>query len=64
LLVSCDEAVVDSYHRKSDGSWRYSFYTGLTEVVKLEKVKGIDLKLADVYHDVSFTAQERGSRQN
>jgi Uma2 family endonuclease len=59
LLVSSDEAVVDCYHRKSDGGWRYSFYTGLTEVVKLEKVKGVVLKLADVYQDVSFPKEGR-----
>ncbi len=54
LLVSTDEAVGDCYHRKSDGGWRYNFNTGLSEAVKLEKVKGVVLKLAAVYQDVSF----------
>jgi Uma2 family endonuclease len=55
LLVSSDEAVVECYSREPDGGWRYSFYTGPAEVVKLEKIKGIVLKLADVYLDVNFT---------
>ncbi len=64
LLVSSDEAVVECYSREADGGWRYSFYTGLAEAVKLEKIKGIALKLADVYQDVSFTPQAGGSGQN
>ncbi len=56
LLVSSDEAVVKCYSREPDGGWRYGFYTGPAEVVKLENIKGIALKLADVYLDVSFTA--------
>ncbi|MBD0255941.1 MAG: Uma2 family endonuclease [Cytophagales bacterium] len=55
LLVSTDEAVVECYSREPDGGWRYSFCTGLAEAVKLEKVKGIVLKLADVYTDISFS---------
>jgi Uma2 family endonuclease len=55
LLVSTDEAVVECYSREPDGGWRYSFYTDLAEVVKLEKLKGIALKLADVYADVNFS---------
>ena len=57
LLVSTDEAVVECYSREPDGGWRYSFYTDLSEVVKLEKVKGIALGLAEVYQDVNFSQQ-------
>ncbi len=64
LLVSSQEAVVECYSREKDGGWRYSFYTGLAEVVKLEKVKGLVLGLADVYQDVSFTPQDGGSGQS
>lgn len=52
LLVSTDEVLVECYSREPDGGWRYHFYAGLAEEVKLEKVKGILLKLADVYLDV------------
>ncbi len=55
LLVAMDEALVECYSRESDSGWRYSFYTGLDEVVKLEKVKGTALRLADVYADVNFS---------
>jgi Uma2 family endonuclease len=41
LLVSSDEAVVECYSREPDGGWRYSFYTGPAEVVKLEKSKAL-----------------------
>ena len=53
LLVSSGEAVVECYSREPDGGWRYSFYTGLSEVVKLGEVKGLVLPLADVYQDVN-----------
>lgn len=56
LLVSSDEAVVECYSREPDGGWRYSFYTGPAEVVKLEQIKGISLKLADVYQDITFSS--------
>lgn len=45
--------MVECYGREPDGGWRYSFYTGPAEVVKLEKVKGLVLRLADVYQDAS-----------
>jgi Uma2 family endonuclease len=58
LLISGDEAVVECYSRETDGGWRYGFYTGPAEVVKLEKVKGLALGLADVYQNVSFSPQQ------
>ncbi len=59
LLVSTDEVLVECYSRETDGGWRYNFHADLAEEVKLEKVKGVSLKLADVYQDVEVGKEQR-----
>lgn len=53
VLVSQDEARVETYYRKPDGSWQFDVTTGLEAVAHLRSLD-IDLPLVEVYASVEF----------
>jgi Uma2 family endonuclease len=55
VMVYQDEPRIDVYTRQPDGAWRYETAKGLTSTLQLAVV-GCDLRLAEVYARVRFTA--------
>lgn len=53
VLVWQDMAVVESFLRQPDGSWRMTIFQGPEAVAKLTSV-GVDLPLSDIYDGVTF----------
>jgi Uma2 family endonuclease len=57
LLVSQDEARVDTLLRQPDGSWRLREYEGMDQVLPLEAI-GVELPLTAIYQGVDFTSDQ------
>jgi Uma2 family endonuclease len=57
LLVSQDEARVDTQIRQPDGSWSLREYEGMHQVLPLEAI-GVELPLAAIYQGVDFTSDQ------
>ena len=55
LMVDQDEPAVDRYARQADGTWTYSFVTGLDAELAFAAVAA-RVKLADLYAGVTFPA--------
>jgi len=60
ILVSQSEALVESFARQADGSWRLTVVKGLESTLELEFVT-CRLKLADLYSNVSFEPEAQKS---
>ena len=58
LLIAQNRPHVEQYTRQPDGRWLLSEADQLDAVVRLSSL-GCDLKLADVYEDVSFEPPAR-----
>jgi Uma2 family endonuclease len=52
-LVSQSEAYVEIYRRQSDGTWLYSYATGLDSIARFTGL-GCDIPLSEIYYQVSF----------
>jgi Uma2 family endonuclease len=57
VLVSQDQARVETYLRQPDGQWLYSRVDGLESVVVLESL-GCGLPLAEIYDRIAFVETE------
>ena len=57
LLVSQDDARVDTHVRQSDASWSLREYEGLNQVLPLEAI-GVQLPLTAIYQGVDFTSDQ------
>jgi Uma2 family endonuclease len=53
VLISQDEASIESYTREKSGKWTLTEYKGLEAKLELSSI-GVTLALADVYEQVSF----------
>ena len=57
LLVSQDDARVDTHVRQPDGSWSLREYEGIGQVLPLEAI-GVQLPLTAIYQGVDFTSDQ------
>jgi len=48
VLISQDEAVVDTYYRTEDGTWEIQTIMGLSEGVQLKSIK-CEIAMSDIY---------------
>jgi Uma2 family endonuclease len=53
VLISQDEAVVETFVRQQDGSWLGKRFEGLLAIAVFESV-GVELPLSEIYSGVSF----------
>ncbi len=58
VLVSQDQARVETFHRQADGTWAFNAFTGLDATVRLRSLGDLDLPLAEVYAGVEFPPVE------
>jgi len=56
VLVSQHEAVVETFVRQNDGSWRFEGHTGINAAATLRSLRSlsVELKLIDVFAGVEF----------
>ena len=57
LLVSQDDARVDTHVRQPDGSWSLREHEGIDHVLPLEAI-GVQLPLTAIYQGVDFTSDQ------
>ena len=57
LLVSQDEARVETHVRQRDGSWSLREYGGMDQALPLEAI-GAELPLTAIYQGVDFTSDQ------
>lgn len=58
VLVSQDQARVETFYRQADGTWTFDVFTGREATVRLRSLENIDLPLAEVYAGVEFPPAE------
>lgn len=60
VLISQDQARVESLFRQGDGTWSYSYANGLDAALRLRSL-GIDLPLAEAFAGVTFPPTDDGT---
>lgn len=58
VLVSQDQARIETFYRQADGTWGFDVFTGLDAIVRLRSLGDLDLPLSEVYAGVEFPPAE------
>ncbi len=57
VMVSQEQARVETIFRQADGTWALAFYDGLSAIARMRSL-GIDLPLSEVYADVDLPPEQ------
>lgn len=54
IVVDSEKISVEKYIRNKDGSWQFTEYKSLDQMISLDSVS-VELKLSEIYEDVEFS---------